>query len=59
MLSETVNALYFATSVEALSITVTDLIIGIGLGVTFSCFGRLNTGKGCNTDSTRTDFGKR
>ena len=36
MLSETVNALYFATSVEALSITVTDLIIGVGLGVTFS-----------------------
>ena len=36
MLSETVNALYFATSVEALSITVTDLIIGISLGVTFS-----------------------
>jgi putative ABC transport system permease protein len=36
MLSETVNALYFATSIEALSITSTDILIGIGLGVVFS-----------------------
>ena len=48
MLSETVNALYFATSVEALSITSTDILIGIGLGVVFSLFGRLDPSKRCH-----------
>lgn len=36
MLADTVNALYFATSVEALSITSIDIIVGMVLGVTFS-----------------------
>jgi putative ABC transport system permease protein len=36
MLADTVNALYFATSVEALSMTGVDLSIGLGLGIVFS-----------------------
>ena len=36
MLSDTVNALYFATSVEALSLTFDDLVVGIVLGLIFS-----------------------
>ena len=36
MLADTVNALYFATSVEALSMTGLDLAIGLGLGIVFS-----------------------
>ena len=36
MLADTVNALYFATSVEALSVTSLDVIVGVGLGVAFS-----------------------
>ncbi|MAH27089.1 MAG: hypothetical protein CMI19_09100 [Opitutae bacterium] len=36
MLADTVNALYFATSVEALSMTGVDLAIGLGLGIVFS-----------------------
>ena len=36
MLADTVNALYFATSVEALSITSADVTVGIILGVLFS-----------------------
>ena len=36
MLADTVNALYFATSVEALSMNGMDLSIGLGLGVIFS-----------------------
>lgn len=38
MLAETVNALYFATSVEALSLTWTDCLVGMGLGIIFSLF---------------------
>ena len=34
--ADTVNALYFATSVEALSMTGLDLAIGLGLGIVFS-----------------------
>ena len=33
MLSDTVNALYFATSVEALSLTFDDIVVGIVLGL--------------------------
>ncbi len=36
MLADTVNALYFATSVEALSITTSDIVVGMGLGIVFS-----------------------
>ena len=36
MLADTVNALYFATSVEALTITPLDIIVGMVLGVLFS-----------------------
>ena len=36
LLADTVNALYFATSVEAILLTRFDWIIGIGLGVAFS-----------------------
>ena len=36
MLADTVNALYFATSIEALSLTWEDSAIGIGLGLFFS-----------------------
>ena len=36
MLADTVNALYFATSVEALTITSLDVIVGMVLGVLFS-----------------------
>ena len=36
MLADTVNALYFSTSIEALTITSLDLGIGIGLGLIFS-----------------------
>ena len=36
MLADTVNALYFATSVEALSVKGMDLSMGLGLGIIFS-----------------------
>ena len=36
MLADTVNALYFSTSIEALTITFTDLGVGLGLGLFFS-----------------------
>ena len=36
MLSNTVNALYFATSVEALQLTFSDLFIGLLIGLAFS-----------------------
>lgn len=36
MLSDTVNALYFATSVEALNLTSIDVIVGLVLGIVFS-----------------------
>jgi putative ABC transport system permease protein len=36
MLADTVNALYFATSVEAVSMNGVDLSIGLGLGIVFS-----------------------
>jgi putative ABC transport system permease protein len=36
MLADTVNALYFATSIEALSLTWEDSAIGLGLGLFFS-----------------------
>ena len=36
MLTDTVNALYFATSMEALALTWTDCIAGLGIGVFFS-----------------------
>jgi putative ABC transport system permease protein len=36
LLAETVNALYFATSIEAIQLTGADWILGIGLGVSFS-----------------------
>lgn len=36
MLSDTVNALYFATSVEALQLTFSDLVIGLLIGLAFS-----------------------
>jgi putative ABC transport system permease protein len=36
MLTDTVNALYFATSIEALSLTWTDCFVGLGIGVFFS-----------------------
>ena len=36
MLADTVNALYFATSVEALDLTVVDVVVGIVLGLLFS-----------------------
>ena len=36
MLADTVNALYFATSVEALRLTFTDVLVGIVLGLLFS-----------------------
>ena len=36
MLTDTVNALYFATSMEALALTWTDCITGLGIGVFFS-----------------------
>jgi putative ABC transport system permease protein len=36
MLADTVNALYFATSMEALSLTWTDCLVGLGLGIFFS-----------------------
>ena len=36
MLTDTVNALYFATSIEALSLTGTDCLMGLGIGVFFS-----------------------
>ncbi len=36
MLADTVNALYFATSVEALTMTGVDLSVGLGLGIIFS-----------------------
>ncbi len=36
MLSDTVNALYFATSVEALQLTFPDLFIGLLIGLAFS-----------------------
>jgi putative ABC transport system permease protein len=36
MLADTVNALYFATSVEALDLTFADVVVGIVLGLLFS-----------------------
>lgn len=36
MLADTVNALYFATSMEALSLTWTDCLVGLGIGIFFS-----------------------
>ena len=36
MLSDTVNALYFATSVEALKLTFSDLAMGLLIGLAFS-----------------------
>lgn len=36
LLADTVNALYFATSVEAIQLTRLDWLIGVGLGVAFS-----------------------
>ena len=36
MLSDTVNALYFATSVEALQLTFSDLVMGVLIGLAFS-----------------------
>jgi putative ABC transport system permease protein len=36
LLAETVNALYFATSIEAIELTRADWILGLGLGVGFS-----------------------
>lgn len=36
LLAETVNALYFATSIEAIQLTGYDWALGIGLGVAFS-----------------------
>jgi putative ABC transport system permease protein len=36
LLADTVNALYFATSVEAIRLTTVDWVLGIGLGVLFS-----------------------
>ena len=36
MLADTVNALYFATSVEALDLTMVDVVVGIVLGLLFS-----------------------
>ena len=36
MLSDTVNALYFATSVEALQLTFSDLVTGLLIGLAFS-----------------------
>jgi putative ABC transport system permease protein len=36
MLADTVNALYFATSVEALRLTFADVLVGIVLGLVFS-----------------------
>ena len=36
MLADTVNALYFATSVEALRLTFADVLVGIVLGLLFS-----------------------
>ena len=36
MLADTVNALYFSTSIEALTITFSDLWVGLGLGLFFS-----------------------
>ena len=36
MLADTVNALYFATSVEALTLTLSDIFFGIILGFAFS-----------------------
>ena len=36
MLADTVNALYFATSIESLSLTVTDVAVGLVLGLLFS-----------------------
>ena len=36
MLADTVNALYFATSVEALNLTSLDVLVGMVLGVVFS-----------------------
>ena len=36
LLADTVNALYFATSIEAIELTRWDWMLGIGLGVVFS-----------------------
>lgn len=36
LLAETVNALYFATSIEAITLTRADWLLGVGLGVLFS-----------------------
>ena len=36
LLAETVNALYFATSIDAIQLTGVDWMLGIGLGVAFS-----------------------
>jgi putative ABC transport system permease protein len=36
LLAETVNALYFATSIEAIELTRADWLLGVGLGVVFS-----------------------
>ncbi len=36
VLADTVNALYFATSVESIQLTTGDIVIGLGLGFCFS-----------------------
>ena len=59
MLTDTVNALYFATSMEALSLTWTDCIVGLGIGVFFQPFRRLVAGKGRHVDSTGSSFVQR
>ena len=56
MLTDTVNALYFATSMEALALTWTDCIAGLGIGVVFQPFGRVVAGKGRHVDSTGSEF---
>ena len=59
MLTDTVNALYFATSMEALALTWTDCITGLGIGVFFQPFGRLVAGKGRHVYSTGSGFVQR
>ena len=41
LLAETVNVLYFATSVEAIQLTRADWVVGLSLGVVFSVFAGL------------------
>ena len=41
LLADTVNALYFSTSVDAIQLTGMDWLLGIGLGVAFSLFAGL------------------